>query len=138
MTAMSPLRRLRVYEDPRGKLISVEGSSDLPFDIARVYYILPSDGSARGFHAHRTLDQLMICVVGSCRIVLDDGGERSEFLLSRPDEGVTIPSMVWHEMHEFSQDAVLLVLASAPYDEKDYIRDYNDFLREAGLGRDDG
>ena len=135
MSAIQPLRRLKMNEDRRGKLVSVEGSGDLPFDIARVYYILPGDGSARGFHAHKALEQLMICVAGSCRIILDDGRERSEFYLARPDEGLFVGRMTWREMHDFSADAILLVLASERFDEDDYIRDYDEFLTQA---RDDG
>ena len=130
MTDLSPLRRLWVHKDRRGRLISIEGSTDLPFDIARVYYILPGIGSARGFHAHRSLEQLMICVAGSCRIVLDDGASRSEHLLNRPDEGLLVGPMTWREMHDFSSDAILLVLASGRFDEDDYIRDYDEFLKQ--------
>src|SRR5688572_2291832 len=102
MVDLSPLRRLSVHEDSRGRLVSVEGPRDLPFEIARVYYILPCEGTARGFHAHRDLEQLMICVAGSCRILLDDGHSRSEFTLNRPDEGLLVGRMTWREMHDFS------------------------------------
>ena len=136
MTKLQPLRRLKVHDDPRGRLVSVEGSADLPFNIARIYYILPENGSPRGFHAHKALQQLMICVTGSCRIVLDDGTTRSEHLLLRPDEGLFVDKMTWREMHDFSPDAVLLVLASEPFDEEDYIRDYNDFI-DAANGRNE-
>lgn len=130
MTELSPIRRLQMHEDARGRLVAVEGSNDLPFAIARVYYILPGDGSARGFHAHKALRQLMICVAGSCRIVLDDGTARTEHQLERPDEGLLVGRMTWREMHDFSADAILLVLASEPFDEADYIRDYEAFLAE--------
>ena len=130
MTAPSPPRRLNAHDDLRGTLVSIEGSSDLPFAIARVYYIVAGDGSPRGFHAHRTLQQMMICVHGSCRVILDNGRERSEHILDRPDEGLPVGPMTWREMHDFSPGTVLLVLASAPFDDADYIRDYDVFVRE--------
>lgn len=124
-----PLLPLRMHEDARGKLVSIEPGRDLPFEVARVYYILGSEGTSRGFHAHKRLRQLMIAVTGSCRIVLDDGRERSEVMLDRPDVGLLVNDMTWREMHDFTSDSVLLVLASAGYDEADYIRDYAEFQR---------
>ena len=137
MTELQKLRHLKVHEDTRGRLVSVEGLSDVPFEIARVYYILPGDGSPRGFHAHKDLEQLMICVAGSCRIILDDGRSRSDYRLDQPDRGLMVGPMTWREMHDFSEDTVLLVLASKPFDERDYIRDYNDFVREVKAGGTD-
>lgn len=131
MDSLHPLTRLTAHDDQRGRLVSIEGLSDVPFAIARVYYILAGDGSPRGFHAHRTLQQLMICVAGSCRIVLDDGREQSEFRLARADEGLLVGPMTWREMHDFEAGTVLLVIASERFDEADYIRDYDDFQREA-------
>jgi dTDP-4-dehydrorhamnose 3,5-epimerase-like enzyme len=136
MAAAEPFE-LTVHRDERGSLVSIEGQRDVPFAIARVYYIVASDGSARGFHAHRRLEQLMICVHGGCRITLDDGQARSEHVLDRPDTGLFIGRMTWREMHDFSGDCVLLVIASAAYDEGDYIRDYDEFRRE-GAKRDGG
>ena len=132
--ARPPLIPLRTHEDARGKLVSIEGLRDLPFEIARVYYILGSEGAPRGFHAHKSLQQLMVSVHGSCRVVLDDGCHRSEYRLDRPDEGLFVGSMTWREMHDFSDGSVLLVLASAPFDEQDYVRDYEQFLREVEAG----
>ncbi|MBA3511526.1 MAG: WxcM-like domain-containing protein [Sphingomonas sp.] len=110
-------------------LVSIE-AKDVPFPINRVYYILAAEGASRGFHAHRRLDQLMICVKGSCRLIVDDGRERREVTLDRPDRGLHIGRMQWREMHDFTADSVVLVLASAPHDEADYIRDYESFLAE--------
>lgn len=129
--AATPLVQLAKHEDSRGRLVSVESLRDVPFAIARAYYILPAESAARGFHAHRTLEQLMICVSGSCRVILDDGETRSEWLLDRPDLGLMLEPMVWHEMHDLSEGSILLVLASARYDESDYIRDRGEFVREA-------
>jgi len=105
----------------------------VPFEIARVYYILPGDGEPRGFHAHRALEQLMICVAGSCRIDLDRGAGRVEHRLKCPDEALFVGTMTWREIHDLSPDAVLLVLASHHFDEADYIRDYDAFLAEATI-----
>ena len=131
MTSPTLLIPLHLHEDERGKLVSVEGSRDLPFPIERVYYILARQGAARGFHAHKSLDQLLICVSGSCHSLVDDGVERHDVLLDRPDVGLYNGPMHWLEMREFTPDCVLLVLASAPHVESDYIRDYAEFLTAA-------
>lgn len=117
--------------DERGSLVALEIGMEkaVPFDIRRVYYIYhTAEGVSRGFHAHRNLKQVAICVAGKCRMVLDNGSTREETWLDCPTKGLLIESMVWREMHDFSEDCVLLVLASEHYDETDYIRDYNKFL----------
>jgi len=129
------LLQLAVKGDERGSLVAIEGGGSLPFEIRRVYYIygtLPD--VARGFHAHKDLEQLAICVSGSCSMIIDDGRERREIPLGQPDQGLYIGSMLWREMHDFSPDCVLLVLASRHYDEADYIRDYAEFRAIAGNG----
>ena len=115
--------------DERGSLISLEANRQVPFDIKRVYYIYGTGQAvARGFHAHKQLKQVAICVAGKCRMVLDDGKNREEMWLDSPAKGLLIEDMAWREMHDFSEDCVLLVLASEHYDESDYIRDYETFL----------
>jgi len=115
--------------DERGSLIPLETGRDVPFDIKRVYYLFGTVPDAqRGFHAHRDLEQLAVCVAGACTMVLDDGRSRREVRLDRPDKGLFLGPFVWREMRDFTADAVLLVLASKPYDEADYIRSYPDFL----------
>ena len=115
--------------DERGSLIPLEAGTDVPFEIKRVYYLFGTLPDAqRGFHAHRTLEQLAICVSGSCTMILDNGRARREVHLDRPEKAVLIGSLIWREMRNFSADAVLLVLASKGYDETDYIRRYEDFL----------
>jgi len=115
--------------DSRGSLIALEGNKDIPFEIKRVYYIFDTKKDViRGHHAHKTLEQVLICVSGSCTIVLDDGKERSEVLLDKPNIGLYVGPNMWREMKDFTPDAVLLVLASDLYDEADYIRDYSEFL----------
>ena len=116
--------------DERGSLVALEAAKTIPFDIQRVYYLFDTKpGVSRGFHAHKKLQQVAVCVTGQCRMVLDDGKERKEVWLDSSVKGIALPPMVWHEMHDFSPDCVLLVLASEHYDETDYIRDYEDFLR---------
>lgn len=85
-------------------------------------------GVRRGLHAHKSLEQILICIHGSCKILLDNGNEKKIVPLEKPYEGLYIANDMWREMYDFSPDAVLLVLASDFYDEKDYIRDYNEFL----------
>lgn len=115
--------------DERGSLVSLEAEKSVPFVIKRVYYIFGTKtGVSRGFHAHKKLQQVAICITGSCRIILDDGQQRSEAILNSPNKGLVIGDLIWREMHDFSKDCVLLVLASEHYDESDYIRDYNDFM----------
>ena len=114
--------------DDRGSLVALEDGETVPFAIQRVYYIFGTKlGVARGFHAHRALEQVAVCVTGSCRMVLDDGCQREEAWLDSPTKGLYIGNMVWREMHDFSPDCVLLVLASKHYDEKDYLRNYDNF-----------
>ena len=115
--------------DERGSLVALEGAKTVPFEVKRVYYIFGTQpGVARGFHAHRNLRQIAVCVTGKCRMVLDDGEKREEAWLDSPNKGLVINEMVWHEMHDFSSDCVLLVLASEHYDEGDYIRLYSNFV----------
>lgn len=122
----------QVLGDERGSLVALEKDRNVPFDIRRVYYIYKTEqGVSRGYHAHRNLRQVAMCVAGSCRMVLDNGSTREEVVLDCPTRGLLIESMMWREMHDFSDDCVLLVLASELYDETDYIRDYDEFLRSA-------
>ncbi|EHJ93082.1 sugar 3,4-ketoisomerase [Vreelandella boliviensis] len=118
--------------DDRGSLVALEANKAVPFDIKRVYYIFDTKaGVARGFHAHKALKQVAVCVTGSCRMLLDDGKHKEEVWLDSPTKGLVIEDLVWREIHEFTPDCILLVLASEHYDETDYIRDYDDFLRMA-------
>lgn len=119
--------------DERGSLVALEANKTVPFDIKRVYYIFDTKpGVARGFHAHKALKQVAVCVTGSCRILLDNGLNKEEVLLDSPTKGLVIEDLVWREMHDFTPDCVLLVLANEHYDEADYIRNYDDFLKVVG------
>lgn len=115
--------------DDRGELIAIENNKNIPFEIKRVYYVFNTKKNvARGFHAHRELKQIAICVSGSCKFIMDDGKVKESYTLDTPEKGLFIDKMQWHEMEDFSDDCVLLVLASDIYDESDYIRNYSDFI----------
>lgn len=122
--------RFQPHGDDRGQLIAIEEGRDYSFKVKRVYYIYDtSEGVRRGFHAHKSLKQILVCVHGSCKIHLDDGSETAEVTLDNPWTGLYIDNNVWREMYDFSPGAVLLVLASERYDESDYIRNYDEFLK---------
>ena len=126
------LMNFKIHGDYQGKLVALEGGDDLPFEIKRVYYIWGTDTDAiRGKHAHRQLEQVIVCVSGSCDFILDDGKERVKVHLDNPAQGLYIKHNIWREFTNFSKDCVVTVLASEHYDESDYIRDYNQFLEEA-------
>ena len=116
--------------DERGSLISLEVNRNIPFAIKRVYYIFNTKpGVSRGFHAHKNLQQVLVCLKGSCTVLLDDGKSKKKYQLKKANQGLFVDGVVWREMHDFSEDCVLLVLASDFYDEGDYIRDYEDFQK---------
>ena len=117
-------------QDTRGNLTFIEGSRLIPFEIKRVYYLYDvPGGAARGGHAHKQLQQFIIAASGSFDILLDDGSNRERHSLNRSYYGLYIPSMVWREIDNFSSGSVCLVLASECFDEQDYIRDYDAFLK---------
>lgn len=121
-------------EDARGNLTFVEGDKHIPFDIKRVYYLYDvPGGSHRGAHAHRDLHQFMIAMSGSFDVTLTDGHEEKTFHLNRSYFGLYICPMMWRYLDNFSSGAVCMVMASARYDEGDYIRDYDTFLQEVGV-----
>jgi dTDP-4-dehydrorhamnose 3,5-epimerase-like enzyme len=116
--------------DERGQLSVVEFGEALPFPVLRVYWIYSTKPSvSRGFHAHKKLRQLCVCVVGSVRISLFDGYREESVVLDSNTKGLHIGPGLWREMHDFSPDCVLMVFADAEYDEADYIRDREEFIR---------
>ena len=120
------------HGDERGQLIALEEFKDIPFQIKRVYYMYDTaEGVIRGCHAHKNLQQILVCIHGSCKIKLDNGEETKIIPLEKPYEGLYVSNAMWREMYDFSKDAVLMVLASEPYDESDYIRNYDEFLTYA-------
>lgn len=116
--------------DERGKLVIVEGSQDVPFEIKRIFYIYGSDRDVvRGKHANRESEFVLINVSGTSKVMVTDGKQKQIVELTMPRQGVYLPKMVWKEMYDFSPDSVLLVLASTHYDGKEYIRDYDEFCK---------
>lgn len=134
MSTINEVRMLEFKEhgDERGYLVVVEGEKDLPFKMQRLFYIYGSDPDVvRGEHANRNSQFVLINVAGTSKIRVKDGlGNEIIFCLNRPHTGIYLPSMVWKDMYDFSKDAVLLCISSEHYDEKEYIRDYNEFVRE--------
>ncbi len=125
------LLNFKTLGDERGSLIALEENYNTPFAIKRVYYIFETkSGVRRGYHAHKYLKQLAICISGSCSFLLDDGTTKKNILLDSPNKGLLIEGLVWREMYDFSEDCVLLVLASEYFNEDDYIRDYSLFVKE--------
>ena len=121
---------MQIHGDDRGKLISLEGNRNVPFDIKRVYWIFDTvPDQKRGMHAHKQLEQVIVAIDGACKFILDDGSTREEVLLNRPDIGLYIGKNMWREMTDFSYGCKLMVLASEYYNEDEYIRDYDEFLR---------
>ena len=119
---------IRRYSDSRGYLSVVENGIDIPFDIKRIYYLYMVPEVARGAHAHKELQQLLIATSGSVDVIMDDGTNKQTFHLDRPWKGLLIPPGLWRDLENFSGGAVLMCLASEKYDASDYIRDYDEFL----------
>ena len=130
----TPLGEATVYQLPRakdlrGSLSYAEIYRQMPFEVKRYFLVFDvASEHIRGEHAHRTLQQFLVCVAGRCHVVTDDGASRHEAVLDSPAKGVYIPPMVWATEYKFTRDAVLLVLASEYYDAAEYIRDYGEFL----------
>lgn len=119
-----------VLGDIRGSLVSLESNKNVPFEIKRVYYIYNTNPEQeRGKHSHKELEQIIVCLNGSCSFVLDDGKKREILVLNRPDIGLYIGKNMWREMKNFSKGCILMILASQHFIENEYIRDYKEFLK---------
>jgi dTDP-4-dehydrorhamnose 3,5-epimerase and related enzymes len=117
--------------DDRGKLVVVEGMKDIPFDIKRIFYIYGSDTTVvRGQHANRRSEFVLINVCGSSKVRVRDGKKDEIFILDKPHTGIYLPKMLWKDMYDFSEDSILLVLASEGYDSTEYIRDFDEYIKE--------
>lgn len=128
--SVKPLMKFKVLGDSRGQLIALEENREIPFDFKRVFYIYGTqEGVPRGQHSHYETKQLLVCVSGSCKVSLDDGKEKRIYVLDRPETGLYQDKLIWGEMFDFSSDCILMVLADNFYDEKDYIRNYDTFLK---------
>ena len=117
------------HSDRKGNISVVENNKDIPFEVKRVYYLYDvPGGESRGAHAHKELSRLIIAASGSFTVTLDDGNVKRTFLLNRPYQGLYVKPGIWRDLDDFSSGSVCLVLASHPYDENDYIRDYEEFI----------
>jgi hypothetical protein len=125
--------------DPEGSLTFIEGQRHVPFDIRRVFYIydVPT-AESRGAHAHKELQQVLICLSGSFNVLLDDGERRTVLRMNRPWRGLYVPPMIWAAIVDFDPGSVCLVLASERYSEEDYYRDYQKYLEARRIERPDG
>ena len=118
------------HSDRKGNLSVVENGKDVPFEVRRVYYLYDvPGGESRGGHAHKALRQLIVAVSGSFSVTLDDGKDKKTFVLNRPYQGLLVAPGIWRTLDDFSSGSVCLVLASEKYDEGDYIREYEEFLK---------
>jgi len=128
---MYDLLKFNVRGDHSGNLVALEKGEEFPFDIKRIYYIWGTEKNVvRGKHAHHKLEQVIVCTSGACDFILDDGKKRVTVHLNSPSQGLHIKNNTWREFTNFSPDCVVMVLASEHYDEKDYIRNYETFLKE--------
>lgn len=121
----------KIHDDRDGNLIIMEGNKDIPFQLKRIYYInnLENSISTRGLHAHKELEQVIFCINGSFTLGLDDGFQSQKIHMKKDNVGIILGKMLWHTMEDFSSGCILLVVASDYYDESDYIRNYDEFLK---------
>lgn len=125
------LFQLKKITDPRGNLTVAEQQSDVPFDVKRVYWVYDvPGGESRGGHAHRHCREMIVAVSGSFDVTLDDGSVKQTYHLNHPWQGLLVDTGIWRTLDDFSSGAVCLVLASELFEEDDYIRDYEQFLKE--------
>jgi len=124
------LSNFKILGDDRGSLIALEANKQIPFDVKRVFYIYGTQpNTPRGNHSHYKTKQFLVAVNGSCKVTLDNGGDKETYNLNKPNIGLFQDALIWGVMHDFTPDCVLMVLADEYYDESDYIRDYDDFLQ---------
>ena len=130
MDDMYKILNFKDLGDERGKLVVIEGGIDIPFEIARAFYIYGSDSTViRGQHANIKSEFILVNVAGTSKVMITDGTKKEIVKLDKPMKAVYIPKMMWKEMYDFSPDSVLLVLANTHYDGKEYIRDYDEYLK---------
>lgn len=135
MKPLGQIIELPKITDPRGNLTVAEGTKNIPFDIKRVYWVydVPA-GESRGGHAHKCCREFIVAASGSFHVTLDNGNERITYNLNHPYQGLLVETGIWRTLEDFSSGAVCMVLASDFYEEKDYIRDYDEFKRYINEG----
>ena len=127
---MYSLINFKDFGDERGKLVVIEGGQDIPFKIARAFYIYNSDSTVvRGKHANLNSEFVLVNVAGSSKVMITDGKRKDIVELNRPMKAVYIPKMIWKEMYDFSPDSILLVLSNTHYDDSEYIRDFDEYIK---------
>lgn len=122
------VRTLPKFLDRQGFLVAYDAATDFQIALRRVFVVTGHAGALRGKHAHKELTQILICLRGACRVICDDGEAKQEVLLDRPEVALEIPPGIWAEQHYVDPDSVLMVLCDLPFDESDYIRDYDRFI----------
>ncbi|MBU0721461.1 FdtA/QdtA family cupin domain-containing protein [bacterium] len=128
---ISEVKEFKILGDHRGQLVALEANRQIPFEVKRVFYIYGTQPEiSRGNHSHYKTKQFLVAVHGSCKVTLDDGVDKEVYDLDRPNLGLFQDALIWGSMHDFSPDCVLMVLANDYYDDKDYIRTYDEFLQE--------
>jgi len=134
-TELYQLLEFPIHGDHTGSLVALEKGDDFPFEIQRVYYVWGTDANVvRGHHAHKELEQVIVVTSGSCDFTLDNGREKQSVHLDKPNVGLYIKGNIWRTFTNFSPDCVVMVLASMHYDEADYIRGYDEFLKHLKKG----
>lgn len=117
-------------DDERGSLVALEAGGEIPFDVKRIYYLFNLDiNNNRGYHAHKELKQVLVCMHGECKILVDDGKDKEEIILDSSKKGLYLNNCVWREIYDFKKEAVLVAIVSEHYDEADYLRNYDDFIK---------
>ena len=121
---------LKTFIDPEGSLVSIESGLSIPFKIKRVFYVFEvHDQKDRGEHSHHKTEQVLICLSGKVKVLCDDGKDRKEWILDKPNRALYIPNLIWDEQTYLTSGSVLLVLTNTNYDPSDYIEDYEEFKR---------
>lgn len=126
----SYLIEFNVMGDERGSLVALEANKNIPFDIKRVFYIYGTTNDVpRGQHANKFSKQVLLCISGSCKVLVDNGNEKQTIIVDQPNKGLYIGNMIWREMFDFSDDCIIMILTSEYYDKTEYFNDYDEFLK---------
>ena len=128
------LKKMPIHLDVQGYLAAFDAAQDFQMEIKRIFVVSSHVNAQRGKHAHKALTQILICVSGACRVLVDDGITKQEFLLDKPNLALKVPAHIWAEQNSLFENTVLVVACDLPFDEDDYIREYDHFLKFRQLG----